>query len=389
MKVLRLIHSVNPAEGGTVAALASSSIALQKMGHVIEIASGDLPGDEWVKACPFTLHALGGASMTYGYSRLLKQWLRQHVHEFDVVIIEGIWQYHAVAAADACRRTRIPYFVYAHGMLDPWFRRTYPLKHIKKLVYWLMLLRTIFRDAAGVIFTVEEERRQAQGCFPLYKCREIVASLGIADGAADLERQKEKFLGCWPQLRHRPFSLFVGRLNPKKGVDILIRAFARVYGPRGTCPDDRHSLVIVGPDETGWQPMLEALATECSIREQVIFTGQLLGDEKWGAYAAADCFVLPSHQENFGMVVAEALSASLPVLISDKVNIFREVVADAAGKACADHVDEFSVLMHDWAVMSPEEKKKMAIQARACFLKRFEIGQCGRRIEEVLLHAKP
>jgi glycosyltransferase involved in cell wall biosynthesis len=151
--------------------------------------------------------------------------MRQHHKQFDAVIVHGIWQYSSFGVWRALAGTDTPYFVFPHGMLDPWFKRTYPLKHLKKLLYWPWAEYRVLRDAAAVLFTSEEERRLARESFALYRCREVVVNFGTA-APENLERAREVFFGTHPQLRNRRFLLFLGRLHVKKGCDLLINIVA-------------------------------------------------------------------------------------------------------------------------------------------------------------------
>ena len=153
------------------------------------------------------MHALGAGGSGYGYSSNLTRWLREHGGHFDRVIVNGIWQYHSLAAWRRYAASSIPYYVFPHGMLDPWFKRTYPLKHLKKWLYWPWAEYRVLRDAAAVIFTSEEERLQARESFWLYRCRERVSPLGV--GTPDPSPgDRELFLEKYPALRGTRMLLF-------------------------------------------------------------------------------------------------------------------------------------------------------------------------------------
>ena len=366
MKILRCIHSLDPAIGGPLESLKQSSRVLVRRGHQVEVASLDAPGAPWLEDFPATVHPLGPGRGSYGYAPRFLPWLKERHSSFDAVVVHGIWQYNSFGVWRALHKTATPYFVFPHGMLDPWFNRTYPLKHLKKLLYWPWAEYRVLRDARAVLFTSEEERRLARKSFALYRCREVVVNYGTAGPEIDLPRAREDFLSALPQLRGKNLVLFLGRLHEKKGVEELIRAF--VSGS-----DDEH-LVIAGPcADKRYREHLIRLTNKGGAN--ITFTGMLSGDRKWGAFAAADVFILPSHQENFGIAVVEALACGTPVLISNKVNIWREIVDDGSGFAEEDDLAGTRRLLERWRATAPNERLAMRERARDCFARRFEINQ--------------
>ncbi len=385
MKILRSIRSVNPAIGGPIESVRQSSAQLTERGHEVEIVSLDLPGDPWTREMPVPVHALGESRSTYGYSKGFEPWLRARRSAYDIVIVQGVWQYSSFGVWRALRGGETPYVVFPHGMLDPWFKRTYPLKHLKKLLYWPWAEARVLRDAAVVLFTSEEERRLAREPFPFYRCREAVVSYGTAAPEVDLDAAREDFLQRWPELRGKRILLFLSRLHVKKGPDLLIQAFAKVQR------DDLH-LVLAGPPANDeYQRELEALVAQSfpGGAAPVTFTGMLSGTTKWGAFGAAEAFVLPSHQENFGISVAEALATGLPVLISNCVNIWREIVADGAGFAEDDDLAGTTRLLARWEEAGPATRAAMREKARACFAQRFEIQAAVDSLLDQLQQALP
>src|SRR4051794_34893319 len=136
MKILRSTHTVNPALGGPIESIRQSTAALLRRGHEVEIVSLDAPDDSWVRAATVRVHALGPGLGGYGYAPRFSRWIKEHRAQYDAVIVHGLWQYSSSGFWRALPATATPYFVFPHGMLDPWFNRTYPLKHIKKLLYW-------------------------------------------------------------------------------------------------------------------------------------------------------------------------------------------------------------------------------------------------------------
>jgi glycosyltransferase involved in cell wall biosynthesis len=264
-------------------------------------------------------------------------------------------------------------------MLDPWFKRTYPLKHAKKWLYWPWGEYRVLRDAAAVLFTCEEERILAGRSFWLYKANEVVVNYGTARPRGEPCSQISTLFDRFPHLRGKRLALFMGRIHPKKGLDLVIEAFARVLSQ-----DPVWHLVIAGPDEVSLRARLELRARRLNISDRITWTAMLSGDFKWGALHASEVFLLTSHQENFGIAVAEALACGLPVLISNKVNIWREVKNDGAGLVAEDDLQGACELLRSWVATSDEEKSVMAKRAQNCFNKRFEIQQSSRSLLSIL-----
>ena len=379
MKILHCIYSTNPAGGGPVEVIKQFAGVAALLGHQVEVLSLDGPQAAHLKNFPLPVHALGPVSSKYGYSPRVVPWLQSNAREFDVVVVDGVWQYHSWAAWRALHRGPTPYVVFTHGMLDPWFQRTYPLKHIKKVPYWLACERRVLRDAAAVLYTSEEERVLARDAFPLYQANERIVHPGTAPPADADGPRRDIFLDRFPELRDSRTVLFLGRLHPKKGCDVLLESFAEAF-----LHDPEWRLVMAGPDQIGWRTELEQIASRCGIGRRVTWTGMLNEFERWGAYRASDVFVLPSHQENFGIVVAEALASGLPVLLSDKVNIWREVVAAGAGFVANDDVRGTVSSLKRWQTMLPAEQTAMRGAARECFLDKFDSRVATRNFLEVI-----
>src|SRR5688572_12599742 len=352
MRILRSIHTVNPALGGPIESVRQSSGALARRGHHVEIITLDAPDDPWVRDFPIVVHGLGPGRGSYGYAPRFSEWIRERHAQYDAVIVHGIWQYSSFGVWRALHGTATPYFVFPHGMLDPWFKRTYPLKHLKKWAYWPWAEYRVLRDAAAVLFTSEEERRLARESFWLYRCNELVVNYGTAAPDINLEKAREPFFQAFPGLRGKRFLLFLGRLHEKKGCDILIEAHAKVRNESGR--DQAPHLVLAGPSaDDEYLRRLKNLAGGEGEDSPVTFTGMLTGGEKWGALSAAEAFILPSHQENFGIAVVEALACRTPVLISNKINIWREIEAAGAGYVENDDLPGCARLLERWSTTPP------------------------------------
>ncbi len=362
MRILHFIASVDPETGGPIEGLRQLCSIYREGGHEVEIASLDSPEFVQTVDFPAPISALGPGRGAYAYSPRAIPWLKENLARFDLVFVDGVWNYNTLAAHRAIAGTDIPWAIFTHGMLDPYFKRRFPLKHLKKSIYWHTSLNKAFREATAVLFTCEEEKLLARQSFARYKVREMVVPFGIYGPGNGTPTAAEAFLSQWPELRGKRIALSLGRIHPKKGADILIESFAATLAS-----DPTWHLVLAGPDQIGWQKDLEALAQRLGISERITWTGSLAGALKWGAFAASEIFVLPSHQENFGIVVAEALACGLPVILSDKVNIWREIIACSAGLVEKDTIEGTSKSLASWSQLSPQQRAQFRLNAKHCF----------------------
>jgi glycosyltransferase involved in cell wall biosynthesis len=372
--------SANRAGGGPIEGVRQLGTCLVSTGeHQVEVATVDDPKAPFLADFPLSVHPLGPWHTWYGYAPRLVPWLRANVSQFDVVVVNGIWRYPSFAVWRALHGAATPYVVFTHGMLSPWFKREYPLKHLKKWLYWPWADYRVLRDAAAVLFTCEEERLLARQSFSLYSAREVVVAYGTSSAPSRDEAEVRSFFVQYPPLQGKRLALFLGRLHPVKGCDLAIKAFARVLAP-----NPQWHLVIAGRDQVGLRSSLLSLAAKLGVTDRITWTGMIGGAEKRGVLSAAEILVLPSHQENFGIVVAEAMSYGVPPLISNKVNIWREIRDDGAGLVAEDNVEGATQLLRSWVGMSEENKALMRHRAKACFEERFAIHKAATTLVRTL-----
>jgi glycosyltransferase involved in cell wall biosynthesis len=267
-------------------------------------------------------------------------------------------------------------------MLDPWFERKYPVKHMKKYLYWFAAQYAVLRDAFRVVFTTELEEKLATRSFWPNSWQSAVVPLGTNRPDGNPDEQKAVFFRACPQARDRRLLLFLGRIHEKKGCDLLIEAFTRVVSEEATL-----DLVMAGPDQVGLRAKLEQLAVERGVAARVHWPGMLQGDAKWGAFHASEAFILPSHQENFGIAIAEAIACSKPVLISNKINIWHYVTEDAVGFVEQDTVDGTERLLRAWLALTPEQRLAMTERTHVSFDKRFSTRNCALALRRIFEQA--
>jgi glycosyltransferase involved in cell wall biosynthesis len=377
--VLHVIRSLHPDYGGPVEGIRQLIGPYRAKGWDVEVACLDDPSSPWLESFPASVHPLGPSLGGYGFQPGAITKLRHMATRYDAVVVNGIWEFTGPMALLALAGLKTPYYVFTHGMLDPWFKRQYPFKHLKKWLYWPFVGYWLLRNARGVFFTTEEEKILARQSFWLYRCNEVVIGYGTSRPAGDPIAQTAAFHAAYPQTVGKRNLLYLSRIHRKKGCELLIEAYAKVIGGD---PDWR--LIMAGPDATGWRPELEAQAQALGLADRIVWTGPLAADLKWGAFHAADAFVLPSHQENFGIAVAEAMACSLPVLVSDKVNIWREIVQWKAGLVEPDTLAGTIALLERWKAMSPAETAATRAAALDCFNANFDMQVSSGRMIDLL-----
>ncbi len=366
MRILHIIGTLDPAAGGPSESV-RVLLSFGPIGYTGEVVTLDGPDEDFYKDIPFPVHALGPQTSVYGYNRKLYTWLRENRDRFDGVVVNGLWQYCGLAAWLALRG-KIPYVVFSHGMLDPYFKRAFPRKHLKKWVYWVLAEYWVLRGAYRVLFTTREESRLAEQSFWLHHWDGYVVPYGASRPPADGETLRAAFFTQFPEMQGKRIMLFLGRIHHKKGCDLLIQSFIKY----ATLDPGLH-LMMAGPDQQGWSASLQQEVAAAGLTERVHWPGMIKGEAKWGAFFAAEVFILPSHQENFGIAVAEALGCGLPVLLADKVNIAPEIAEDKAGLMEFDTQEGTDTLVRTWMQMLEPDRQAMRAQAVRTFHARYDM----------------
>lgn len=382
MKILHVICTTNLESGGPVEAVQKIAEVFARDGHLPEIVSLEPPElvTSWSNRFPCPCTGLGAGIGRYRFNPKLLDWLRLRAVDFDIVISHGVWNFTSAAVRWALHDHPTPYFVFTHGMLDPWFRDAFPVKYRLKQVYWSLVEGRVLHDARAVLFTCQEEMLRARGVYKGHTYREQVVRYGTASPGGDPLAEKAALYAAFPYLKERRYLLFISRIHPKKGCDLLIEAFARCLTE---LPPDM-DVVIAGPDQVGMMKNLQQLAMRLGVAKRIHWPGMLKDSLKWGAFRAAEAMILPSHQENFGFVVAEAMACGTPVLISDKVNIWREVTEAKAGLVEPDTLEGTCNLLRWFAAMTEQERNQMKLDAVQGFTRYFDIENTARDLRTIL-----
>ncbi|MGE5538426.1 MAG: glycosyltransferase [Gemmatimonas sp.] len=318
MKILHVIADLDPRHGGPTAACAGLAATMARRGHSVRILTTDRGFSPPAAVPNLAVEAVPGSwPAFFGTSWALQRRLADIVPSVDVVHVHSLYLFHDWAAGRTCRRHRVPYIVRPHGTLDPFLHRRH---RWRKAIVEALFQNRMLRGAAGLHYTTTEEWKLAA---PFARnARGAIVPNAVDLAEFDRLPPRTALRSRYPAIGDRTVVLFLGRLNFKKGVDTAVAAFAAATRGR-----DDLFLILAGPDD-GMAATAKALIAEFGIGDRVLFTGLVGGEDKRVLLAGSDLFMLPSMSENFGIAVVEAAACGLPVILSDRINLWREF-ADA------------------------------------------------------------
>jgi glycosyltransferase involved in cell wall biosynthesis len=370
MRVLHIICGINPRQGGPTNALFGLAQAQRRAGMEVSIIATwrgeeEVIAAEKLRALEIPVRLVGPVRGMLARHPDLRSIVSAGVDRADIVHIHALWEEIQHVAASAAQARGIPYIVRPCGMLDPWSLHHHP---IRKIIYLLWRLKRNLHRASAIHFTSGGE---CEAALPLkLRAPVIVEPLGI-----DLKEFGEpvppgSFRRRWPILEDRPYVIFFGRICPEKGFDLLMPAFAQAS--RG-----RAALVIAGPDTEHYQASVERMIRAHGLKNDVVFTGMLKGEERVAALAEASLFVLPSRHENFGLAVAEAMAAGCPVIVSDQVNIHQEIQNAGAGAVVPLQVEALTKVLAQW-LDDADLRKTASIRAKRFVGEHYDLDHIAR-----------
>jgi len=413
MRLLHVVDTLNPMKGGVSQAVKTMTTEVLKVGLSSEILTLDPKGNTYSNGT-LPVISIGSGKGPWHFNKELIPWLLVNFNRFDTIIVHGLWLYQTYAVNKALtiysrqleisgKKDQCPaIYLMPHGMLDPYFQKSpgRKLKAVRNWLYWKFIERKVVDNANGILFTCKEECLLAAEPFKPYKPkRELIIGLGVSEPPRDFSHRS--LYRRFRQLKNSRYLLFIGRIDQKKGLDMLLIAYEKMVlehtrtnslqqaaghniasdmGDDQTCNFPK--LVIAGPglNTSYGSRIAEQVRESAIIRDQVIFTGMLEGAEKWAAFYGCEAFVLSSHQENYGIAVVEALACSKAVLISNQVNIWSEIKESNAGIVSEDTSAGTYSTLKQWMELDEGQKLNMSISARRCYEKYFALDAATSRL---------
>lgn len=333
LRVLHVVRSMDLKTGGPAHAVRQISTNLVVQGMSVDIATtadsetiaeiSDF--DDGVRVLSFRRQI----GRTWSFSLPLWRWLRENVGNYDVLHITGVFTFPAYIAARLALANNIPYVVRPAGTLDMFALRQ---KALKKKIFFLFFLRRVLQGAAAIHATSEAERQNLT--FLDLGARCVVISLSVPLPPRRQSNDSTEKLNV----------LILARIHPIKAIPSLVQALHNLHN----LGRDIH-LTIAGDGLLDHVRVVKQLVEDLDMQALVDFPGFVGGDKKKELFRRADIFVLPSYQESFGIAVAEALAAGLPVIVSDQVALADEILNGGAGAVVpvnspdqlAKRIDEF------------------------------------------------
>lgn len=370
---LNVLTHLDPKFGGLSAVVPPLAAAVKAAGSfATEIGVFCAPDEE----CPDETEL--GAIPLRSWPMSRKCWitdrgLRQRFRETAVrasgLHIHGLWEQSTMSAASVARALGRPYIISAHGMLERWALAN---KGLKKKIYGRLFERAHIEGAAclhALTMAEAEDYRRFGSRRPI-----AIIPNGVEIPKA-IDRQI--FWQRFPALEERRYVLFLGRIHFKKGLDLLVDAWAQISAKY---PDVM--LVIAGPDFEGTRQTIEGRIAELGIAKRVLFTGMLTGDLKWSVLRSATCFVLPSYSEGLSVSTLEAMGAGVPVIVTEQCNL-PEVQNSGAGWQIQSKVAALSLAMQECLENSEAENLRIGTRGQLLVKDRYSWTAVGAQMSDL------
>ena len=366
MKILHVIHTTNPQSGGPVEVLKQLFKHENKNKIITEILSSDnkIYSKNLKNDLP-KINTVGKQSFFFNYNSKLKIWLKKNINKYDLIIVHGIWSYHNFAVMNVAKKFNKPYFVFMHGAMNPWLNKFLTFKYLKKKIFYFFFQKKFLLNARSVLFTTHDEMENAKKEFDLSGVKKKNIGYGILGNQSFKEFEKKKFLLKFSQFRGKKILLYLGRIHEIKGLDILIKSFLNMYKN-----NNNYHLVIAGPSSKKYLKYLKSLTNEGE--KNITWLKDVYGQKKWDLFNVCDFFCQPSHNESFGITIVEALSSKKPVIISNKVNIYKTIKKYKAGFVVNDNQKSFDKIFKKIDSISDKSYNKLSKYAYKCFINEFQ-----------------
>ena len=375
MKILMVVPALGDVYGGPSKSVLELTEAIGQLGVNIDLvttnANGshvlDVPLFTWIDKKTHRIQYFSYWNVAdYKFTLSLTSWLFKNVANYQLVHTHAIFSYPVLPAYWAAQFHKIPYVVTPHGMLEPW---ALVHKGYKKQLYFSLLEKPSLQRASTIHMLATLEAKRIE---PLaLKTPLVVVPNGVHRHDFDKPCSAEVFYQKFPAVRHKTLIIFLGRIDPKKGLDLLAPAFAAAYSK---FPETH--LIIAGQDNIGFLPTAQSYFKLAGCADAVTFTGMLSGAVKYAALAAASIYVAPSYSEGFSMSVLEGMAAGLPCVITTGCNFPEAEEVSEIVDIDATQIGNALVRL----LQNPERAESMGDRAREFILGNYTWDQVAGKL---------
>lgn len=380
MRIVHVIESLDPSNGGPPKIAACIAAGQAALGHDVRLVSMSEP--ERMDDIQTMLDSIPGISAVD--NKVLKpisaiqqvlfkvagKELSESIQWSDIVHVHNVWSPINIPACNQSRKYNKPYLILLNGMLDPW---SLSQSSLKKALFLKLRYRDILNHAAALHLGNTDEEKLIK---PLgLKSRGVIIPNGVYADEISRPETLDQVYSRFPILSNRPFMLFMGRIHYKKGLDVTVEAFADFAKTNGTV-----QLVIAGP-EGGAEDDILARIKKHGLEERIHMVGSVYGNLKWQLLHAAECFVLTTRQEGFSVAVTEALGCGLPCIVSEDCHYPIISQIDAGFVIPLEHHAVVKAMRDMFE--SEQLRQQMSLNARELVLDRFTWPKVAQRCVEV------
>jgi glycosyltransferase involved in cell wall biosynthesis len=380
MKILLVIPAVGSVYGGPSKCVFELGQALGKLDISVDIIATNANGktnldvtlNTWIAEKYYRIQYFSYWGWDdYKFSWSMTRWLFQHINDYDLVQTNAIFSIPNLPAYWACQLHKIPYVITPHGMLEPW---ALSYKAWKKRFFYALFEKSALNQASAIQMLAATEAERTKVLNLKSPC--TVIPNGIHRQDFETLPDPKLFYQQFPETCGKNLILFLGRVDPKKGLDLLAKAFAQIYSQF-----PHAHLIVAGPDNVGFLPTAKNYFAEAGCLDGVTFTGMVTGKLKYAALAAASIYVAPSYSEGFSMSVLEGMASGLPCVITTGCNFSEAAQAQAAyvvdinAEAIANALRE--CLQH------PQRAKEMGDRARQLILEQYTWDKIAAKMVEI------
>ncbi len=365
-KILRIISTLNPEYGGPSRAIIDSSIILNLNGIDVDILTCDNPKQSFFKSKKIKVINMGPSLLgTYWFSFKLFYWLIKNRKKYDSFIVHGIWQFKTLIASLLLKKN---YYVFLHGQLDPFFKKNF-IKTLKKKLYWILIEKKNLLNAKYLLLTSKGEKQTLKKTFVnTDKMKKKIIKYGIIKPVINKKELTKIFYKKFKNFKEKKFYLFLGRFHEKKGCEIIIES---VNNLKNSFND---LVLMAGPlNNSLYEEKINSLIKKYNLENKIIISNGLFNNLKWAAIQECKAMLLPSHGENFGVSLVESLCFSRPVLTTNKVNIYKDILHYNAGLVSNNTVKSFTKILKKFDNYDNKILHKLSKNSFNCFDKNFNL----------------